>query len=263
MAQATPFELIENKSPADSVPLISIIIDDLGDHWQRDYQALQLPGAVTYAILPHTPYALPLSLKAADLDKEIILHMPMEPVGSENMGPGGLSMDMSQHELLATLHDNFRDMPNIVGMNNHMGSRLTQSVKSMRWIMEEMGQQYPNFYFIDSVTSINSVAHNIAEEYGIAHASRDIFLDHDRNIYTIARQFEKLLDLAKKQGTAVAIGHPYPETLEFLEYWLPRLGEKGVKLVPTSTIVEKRQRNPRLWHASLSRSPRAVKSLKQ
>ena len=241
-------------------PIISIIIDDLGDHLERDFSVVELPGPVTLSLLPHTPHARSIAHYAADMGKEVMLHLPMEPMGTENMGPGGLTEQMDRADFTETLLSDIDHLPNIVGINNHMGSKLTRSTKQMRWLMETLEERHPSLFFVDSFTSLHSVAFAVATEYSVPRARRDVFLDHDRDLFSISLQFKRLIAKAKKHGSALAIAHPYPETIEFLSYWLPRLEQKGVKLVPASEFVELRQRREPVWRASLSPLRRVAKN---
>ncbi|MDH5229816.1 MAG: divergent polysaccharide deacetylase family protein [Gammaproteobacteria bacterium] len=244
---------------ASALPQIAIIIDDIGDNYESGLRALQLPGAVAYAFLPQTPFANELAEYAAQRHKEAILHLPMQPLGEQNMGPGGLSLQMNQQQIRKVFSSHLAQLPNIVGVNNHMGSLLTQYEKPMWWLMSELAR-HGNLLFVDSLTSHQSVAADMASRFSIPTASRDVFLDHDPHLQEIDFQFERLVRIAKTYGWALAIGHPYPETLSYLEYWLPRLHKKGVRLVPLKKYVKEHQRRSKSWQLSLSPSPKAVKN---
>ncbi len=127
-------------------------------------------------------------------------------------------------------------MPHAVGVNGHRGSLLTRHPGHMQWLMEEIGAR-DGLFFVDSFTTHKSVALQIAGEHNVAAVRRDIFLDPDRSSETVAREFERLLRLAARRGTAIAIGHPHETTLEFLEQQLPQLEERNIELVRVAELV--------------------------
>ncbi len=215
---------------------IAIIIDDMGNQRALGLQALELPGSITYAFLPHTPYAVRFARLAHLLDREIMLHLPMETEAGHRLGPGGLTSAQSQRELLENLRQDLQAIPHIRGVNNHMGSLLTQRIQPMRWVMEAL-QKNPRLFFVDSRTSPDTVAGKAAVQNGIPTLARDIFLDHVQDPTTITHQFQRLIALAKLQGGALAIGHAHPETLAVLETELRRLDQYGVQLVSVSRLL--------------------------
>lgn len=242
-------------SAQERVAHISIIIDDLGNQWRNDLRAINLPGQITYAILPHTPYSVRLAHKANDAGREVMLHFPMASSRRLRPGPGAVDVSMKQPGFLAQAKNNLAAIPFIRGVNNHMGSQITPSLKHMSWLMDDLAKR-GDLYFVDSMTIGSSVAGITAREKGIPMVKRDVFLDHHRDPVKIHKQFRRLLSLAKRRGYAVAIGHPYPETLAMLEAELPKLTAQGIELVAVSTLIQThRQEAPVLWQASLSPSP--------
>jgi polysaccharide deacetylase 2 family uncharacterized protein YibQ len=143
---------------------------------------------------------------------------------------------MDQETFLATLRDNLQAVPHVIGVNNHMGSQLTQNPEAMDWLMTELKQQ--GLFFIDSRTSADSLAMATAISQQLPTDERDVFLDHERTQAFISKQFDYLLKLAKRDGHALAIGHPYPETLDLLEQRLPQLQAQGIELVSISELLQ-------------------------
>ncbi|MFO7592987.1 MAG: divergent polysaccharide deacetylase family protein [Pseudomonadota bacterium] len=254
----------EERHTSVSAPaMIALIIDDLGDRLGDGLDAVALPGEITYAILPQTTFSRRLAEAAHAAGKEVMLHQPMQPVSGKAMGPGGMAMDMTRQDLLDTLKANLDSVPHVRGVNNHMGSLLTRHPGHMDWLMGAL-QQYGGLYFIDSVTTSHTVAQKISRENNLPGMRRHIFLDHRRDQKTIQRQFVRLIQQARKRGYALAIGHPYPETLAVLKRVLPYIEEFGVRLVPVSQLIaHKEQQEERLWQASLSPSHRGVKNSKR
>ncbi|MDR2878124.1 MAG: divergent polysaccharide deacetylase family protein [Chromatiales bacterium] len=218
--------------------VIAIIIDDLGYHPELDRRVVRLPGAVTCAFLPHTPYAPQLADLADALGKEVMLHLPMESVEYMN-NPGMLNVNMDRQSFARAVRDGLASVPHASGINNHMGSLLTQSPLRMQWLMDEI-KLHRGIYFVDSYTSVQSVAWQIAAANRLPSARRDVFLDNNRDPAMIRAQFERLLASAWKNGYAIAIAHPYPETVAFLEAKLPALAGSGIELVPVSRLIERR-----------------------
>lgn len=208
-----------------------IIIDDLGNNLELGRRAVELPGALTYAILPHTPLAKKLAFYATQLDqrKDIIIHMPMASVQNKRLGPGGLETHHDQQAFVETLHKAFAAIPFASGLSNHMGSKLTALPDRMDWLMAELGKC--EFYFVDSKTTGNSSAQNAAATRTIPYLSRDIFLDHDPSPAAIDKAYNDALQLARQKGIAVVIGHPYTSTLDYLEKALPQLANSDVTLI--------------------------------
>ena len=149
-------------------------------------------------------------------------------------------------------------MPHVAGLNNHMGSLLTGDPSAMRWLMDDL-VCHDRLYFIDSRTDVRTLAASFAREAGLRHAERDVFLDHAQDEAEITVQFRRLLALARRNGSAIGIGHPYPETLAVLARELPLLESEGIELVPASRLVQQ-ERSHDLWHASSSPWPTVAKN---
>ncbi|WP_462164502.1 divergent polysaccharide deacetylase family protein [Pseudoalteromonas xiamenensis] len=214
---------------------IAIVIDDIGYH-QRDMDLLNLPGTLTYSILPHTPYSQRFAFKASQQGKELLLHVPMESTNDKLLGPGGLTSDMGRLELQSTLGHALASLPQVKGVNNHMGSRLTQETEPMRWTMEILKKR--GLFFLDSRTTVQTQAQHVANLVGVMNISRNVFLDNDLNEEAMLVQLEELKRIATQNQFAVAIAHPYPETQSFLLAQLPLLSAQGFELVPVSQLVE-------------------------
>ena len=226
-----------SSAKAESQAHISIIIDDLGYQFELGMRALNLPGAVSYAILPATPNGESLALVAHDRGKDVLLHLPFEAVDRENTDePGAITLDMSRQAFHETFKAGLASVPHAIGVSNHRGSLLTRHPGHMAWLMEEIAA-HDGMFFVDSYTTHESVALQLAAETGVAATRRHVFLDNDRSPGAIALEFDRLVAMARRNGNAVAIGHPYPETLEFLEHKLIEIINSDVKLIPVSQAV--------------------------
>ena len=239
---------------------IAIIIDDLGNNLQLGLQAVDLPGALTYAVLPRLPYSGEVARSAHGQGKEVMLHMPMQTGDGRALGPGGLHDAMSREDFAREVQANLETVPHVVGVNNHMGSLLTQQVEAMRWLMQDL-RCAGDLYFVDSRTDVRTVARDLARESGLANAQRDVFLDNDVAPEAVREQLQRLVEKAKRRGSAIGIGHPYPQTLAVLAEELPLLADQGVQLVSVSNLVEPR-RNTQSWHVCSSPLQTAAKNSK-
>lgn len=196
-------------------PKVAFIIDDVGYNRRGMEESLALPLPVVLAILPETPYAKKTAKRARLQERTTILHAPMENQRELKLGPGGLYVRMEEEEFKQTLRSNIDNVPYVKGVNNHMGSLLTTHKQHMQWVMDVMSER--SLFFIDSLTNSQSVAYAEATERGIPTVMRDVFLDNVRTPQAIGNQFERLLKHAHQHGSAVAIGHPYPETTAYLQ----------------------------------------------
>ncbi len=222
-------------------PAIAIVLDDLGNNLTLGKQALALPGRLTYAFLPHTPYSSGLSRLARATGRESMVHLPMQSLNHTTLGPGALTLDMDAAELKNTLLEDLASVPFAVGANNHMGSSFTGNVQAMSQVMEILSEQW-DMYFLDSRTHDSTIAEHAARQASVPTTRRDIFLDNQRNEAYIVSQLNLLLVKAQTQGTAVAIGHPYPETLAVLARRLPELKALGVELISLSQLIQRQSK---------------------
>ena len=230
--------LLASQSFAQSVPRIAIIIDDLGYQMAAGHRAVALPGPVVCAILPGTPRAAQLAQAAWERGKEVLLHLPLQSVDHHGAAePGSITLDTTREGFAQTFTIAMESVPFAVGVNSHRGSLLTQHPGHMSWLMEEI-LRAGGLYFVDSYTTHRSVALQIASERGVPAIKRDVFLDSDPAPEKVAQEFERLKALARENGLAVAIGHPYPETLSFLEQAIPGLVEEGIQLVPLRELID-------------------------
>lgn len=223
-------------SAAEALPRLAIIIDDIGYNRALGRRATELAGAYTLAVLPLTPHSRKLAALAHAQGKELILHAPMANSRNLPLGPGGLEADMPRNQLLLNLRHSLDSLPEVVGVNNHMGSSLTAQTRPMSWVMDELSRR--GLYFVDSRTTAATVARQVAQVYGLKTAQRDVFLDHIRDPAHIEHQLIQALMLAREHGSAIAIGHPYPETLDVLERTQAYLAQYAVQLVSASALVK-------------------------
>ena len=229
---------LATQSLAEMAPRVAIIIDDLGYQLAAGKRAIALPGPVVCAILPGTPRAETLAVSAHNEGKEVLLHLPLQSVDHHGpFEPDAITLDMSREAFSRAFANAMDSVPFAVGVNSHKGSLLTRHPGHMQWLMEDI-QAGKALFFVDSFTTHESVALQIASEAGVPAIKRDVFLDSDPAPEMVAKEFERLKALARERGIAVAIGHPYPATLEFLEREIPQLVEDGIRLVPLRELID-------------------------
>jgi len=210
----------EPPEPVVSAPRLVIVIDDLGESMTTARRLAALPFKVSFSVLPHNTKARQVADLARREGLELLLHLPCEPDGypkTANSGPGTLRVNMSEAVLEQTLADNLARLPEVDGVNNHMGSRLTQNAKAMNVVLAHLKGR--GKFFLDSLTTPKSCVRQVSKNLGMRYYRRHIFLDNSATEHAILLQLRKAEALAKRTGVAVAIGHPYPETLSALEAW--------------------------------------------
>lgn len=213
---------------------IAIVIDDIG-YRKSDAKALTLPGNVTYSVLPHTPYGKKLAHQAHRDEHDIMLHIPMEAENSKKLGPGALTTQMTEQAIRTSLARSFDEIPFAIGINNHMGSKLTKLYSPMAWTMRFLKER--DVLFLDSLTTQRSQAENVANHFGVTALHRHIFLDNELSDEYISKQFQQLVRHAKKHKVAIAIAHPHPQTIETLSRLIPTLAENDIELVSLSSLA--------------------------
>lgn len=220
-------------------PVLAVIVDDWGYNTDAARPLLDYPFPLTIAVLPHLILSEDFSERADQAGHEVILHQPMEAQASGlDLGPGGITVDMDAQEIELLLLENLASLPAVVGMNNHMGSRATEDSDTMKSVLQVIKDQ--DLFFVDSSTSSNSIAPQVAKELGVPFSENNLFIDNENDVEKIKIQLRKGLDLAKKRGHAVVIGHVRWQTALALWEMIPELLASGVDFVPVSSLVNVR-----------------------
>lgn len=230
-----PFPARPSAPKGGTPPRIAIVIDDLGGSSEALRRLMNLPGPVSYAFLTVHEAARSQSEKVAAAGYDVLLHLPMEPQGAADPGPNALLTGNDTEENLRRLRWHLARLPRAIGVNNHMGSRFTADAERMRPVLRAIADA--GLFWLDSRTSGNSAGFALARELQMRSARRDVFLDHKAERAAILRQLAEAEDVALRQGHAVAIGHPYPETLAALEAWMPDAQSRGFTMVRLSDLL--------------------------
>ena len=221
-----------------SKPLIAIVIDDVGLDRPRSKRAWELSGPITLSFLPYAKDLHEQAKAARAHGNELMLHMPMEPMGRADPGPNALLTSLSESELRQRVTTDLDSFDGYVGVNNHMGSRFTASRPGMEVVLRLLRAR--GLLFLDSRTTAQSVGESLAQELGVATISRNVFLDDDESLGAVKHQLAITEEVARRQGFVVAIGHPHENTLQALSEWLPALAAKGFALAPLTAALRKR-----------------------
>lgn len=227
---------ISRIKPVTNGAPVAIIIDDIGYDRKMAEGFLALGVPLTFSFLPQGTFNRSIIDQALDKDVEIMLHLPMEPNNypTVNPGPGALLASMRPDELIAQLNANLDGIPNLKGVNNHMGSKLTASSEQMRQIFSILKKR--NLFFVDSRTTADSLCRPSAELLHLPFAERDVFIDHLQTPEFVRKQIRLLIKRAQRQGYAIGIAHPHPVTLHVLAEMLQEL-KAAVSLTYASEVV--------------------------
>ncbi len=226
-------------SPADRRPRIAVVIDDVGVHVPNARRAIALPGPLTLSLMTYAADLPGLAAAARGRGHELMLHVPMEPaVWDVDPGPNVLLAGRTGAELQRRIDwalERIDGIDGVVGINNHMGSRFTADRAAMDVLMRALALR--GLLFLDSVTTGHTVGRAASRAAGVAYLSRDVFLDNEETAEAVGARLRELEAKARRDGSAVAIGHPKAATLAALEAWLPTLAGRGFVLVPVSALV--------------------------
>lgn len=221
-------------------PMIAIIIDDMGVDRKRSRHMWQdVPGPLTLSFMTYADDLPDQTREARGRGHELMLHMSMEPSNATiDAGPNVLMSAMDDGELKSLANWGMDRFEGFVGVNNHMGSRFTEDPRAMRVVLAEV--QNRELLFLDSRTSSKSVGRRVARELGMTFLERNVFLDNDNDVDKVLHQLEQVERLARKQGYAIAIGHPRDATIEVLKTWIPEAQGRGLNIVPVTQILKNR-----------------------
>lgn len=233
---------------------IAVVIDDFGYHERTLVKRfMQLPFAVTYAIIPGLPHSQSIARKLVRAGKTVIVHMPMEAMEKQVETNGfELNVGMSSEEIRSRVRNAMALLPQAVGMNNHMGSRATQDEALLQALCEEL--KTANWCFLDSRTIETTKAFVTAQAYGLDAALNDTFLDSVEEPEAVRKKIWRLAEIAEARGTAIGIGHPYQITLQALQEIVPELQQRGFEFITLEQLLR-----PKLHATPLPSQPSLVR----
>jgi len=226
-------------TPLPGKPKIIIIFDDMGVNKRAFNRVMNLPGPLTHSFLPYAKDVAQLAARADAKGDAIMLHLPMQPKGGADPGPHALRMGMTGASFLRALDWNLTRFDGYVGVNNHMGSLLTQDEAAMKTTLSIL--KHNGVFFLDSLTTGSSVAREAGAIVGAQVFARDVFLDADSGKGPVIKQLALVEEIAVKTGYAVAIAHPRKETLDVIGPWLTSAPARGFELATVTALVEMEQ----------------------
>jgi hypothetical protein len=230
-------DLASSEEEIHFFPKVAFIIDDLGYEIEVAKKIMELEFPVTLSILPFLQYSEFIAEEGRKNNREIMLHLPMESSNSSaNPGPGAIKSYMSEEEIRQAVRDCILNFPYIIGANNHMGSKITEDREIMEIVLEEI-KRY-NLFFIDSITTKDSIAYEVAQEMEIKSAVRSVFLDNENDMEYIKGQMLEVQETALIEGEVIAIGHSRINTFYVLKRMVPELIKAGIEVVPVSELVK-------------------------
>lgn len=220
-------------------PVIAVVLDDVGVARSHAEMAIDLPGVVTLSFMTYADGVANMAARARAKGHELMLHVPMEPLdGDVDAGPQVLTTDLPEAELLKRLAWGLDRFPGYIGINNHMGSRFTQNERGMSVVLAELKRR--GLLFLDSRTINTTVGDKLAARMGLAHVTRDVFLDNEMDQAAVVRQLVETERIAASKGQAIAIGHPHPATIAAIRAWMPQAEARGFVIVPLSAVAKLR-----------------------
>jgi polysaccharide deacetylase 2 family uncharacterized protein YibQ len=222
--------------------LVAIVMDDLGPDVAATRQAILLPPAITMSFLPYAHDVAELARAARARGHEVIVHVPMQPLGPEDPGPGALRVDLSAVQNRRRLSWDLSRVPGADGINSHMGSRFTADRAALVPVLGLLSRT--GYFFLDSRTTAKTQVVPLARTFGILSAGRDVFLDDIQRREYVLRQLRQLLRLAERNGVAIAIGHPHPVTLQAVQWWIAH--HPGLHLIKLRTALRLKAHGTRL-----------------
>jgi polysaccharide deacetylase 2 family uncharacterized protein YibQ len=222
--------------PSLEMGIVAVIIDDVGHNRRAAMPFIEMEQPVALSVMPGRPAALSLARDGFAAGKTIMLHLPMEPSDpAVSPGEGAILIGQEPEKIRRTLDRNLDLVPNVAGINNHMGSLATTDRRIMAEVLKYIEQK--DLFFVDSLTSPGTVGYQMARDRKIPTALRDVFLDNDRDPEAIDRMVGRLLDTAEKRGWALGIGHPYPETAAALERMSEEARSRNIRWVTIEELL--------------------------
>lgn len=214
---------------------LAIILDDLGYERAAAWDVFGLAYPLALSVLPNLVHSADIAEEAHRRGYQVLLHLPMESNGDTKAETTELRVGMTPEEVTRLLAGMFDSVPHAAGVNNHQGSRATADAPLMAAVMAALRER--QVFFIDSRTTPATVAYDAAVRVGVPAASRNVFLDDTPTREAVRQQLEHAVEYARRHGSAIAIGHPHPATLQTLEEFLPQLEAHSVRLVFPSELV--------------------------
>lgn len=223
---------------AKNAPKIALIMTELGLSERRTEAAIKaMPGVVSLAFLPYVRDVQPMIDRARDRGHEILLNVPMEPLGypRDDPGPDLLLGRGEVPDNIDRLHQSLGGARAYVGIISFMGSAIAANEDAMKPVVQELARR--GVALVDNGSSARSVIGDLAEEARLPTIRVDRMIDILPQRQAIDDQLAALEKLARLNGQAVAIFQPLPVSIERVASWIPQLASRGIAIVPLSALL--------------------------
>ena len=216
---------------------IALVIDDFGEHSRHYERFCDVQQRLTLAILPNAGPVTAITDLARENGHDLLIHLPMEPddYPTQNPGKGAIMSHYSEDQVRSALQQALKRIPDAVGFNNHMGSKITRDEGIMHTLLKEAKKK--RLLFLDSRTTPHSVAYELAQSLGVPSLRRDVFIDEVDDRAAIEAALWNLAAQASRTGHAIGIGHERTNTLLALERVLPRLEQRGFRFASLEQLI--------------------------
>lgn len=228
-ARASAVASVPPRAGNPNAPKLALIIDDCGQWLTTERGFIALPVPLTLSVLPHVHGSVAIAQEAKDAGKGVMLHLPMETLSGMDPGPGKVTTEMSDTEITSQVEDDLAQVPLAAGANNHEGSKASADPRVMKDVIRVLAEH--DDFFIDSRTNSASVGEQVAQANGVRTAARDVFLDNKEDVAYSEAQLREAAAIAKRTGSAIAIGHPKATTLEAVKALIPEFQADGIQFV--------------------------------
>jgi hypothetical protein len=221
------------------VARVVIVIGGLGISQTSTQRAIEsLPPGVTLAFAPYGNSLTRWMQQARKAGHELLLQVPMEPIGYPNNNPGRhtLRSDVDLQENLANLHWAMSRITNYVGITNYLGGRLMSEPAALSPIFSEIADR--GLLFFDDGSVKNSVAKGVSLKALLPYARGEIMLDNVRSRSSIGEKLDALAAQAKRTGLAIGVGNAFPDTIAMVSEFARRARENGIEITPLSAVVK-------------------------
>jgi len=237
MLKQKPAASVEPEAlPEEERPKIALIVDDVGYDIDRALELLNLRRPMSISIFPQLKYSRHIAEVANEMGYQVMMHLPMEPGEKLRRNPGFVTPEMTEKEIRWMLERNLESIPYVSGVNNHQGSKMTSDPEAMARVMQCLAEE--DVFFVDSRTTSDSVAYEVAKHFGLRAAENDAFLDNEKDVEYIKEQIELLMQKAERKGGAIGICHVHPATIQALQEMFPVIDQRGFELVYVSEMLD-------------------------
>ena len=235
-ASPTPAKTATPHVANPNAPKLALIIDDCGQWIATERAFVALPVPLTLSVLPDVHYTTSIAQEAQAAGKGVMLHLPMETLSGMDPGPGKVTTTMTDAQITAQVESDLAQVPLAKGVNNHEGSKASADPRVMRDVLDVIAK-HGDLFFIDSRTNSKSVGESVASSTGVPTAGRDVFLDNKADVAYSEMQLREAAAIAKRNGSAIAIGHPRPTTLAAVRALIPELQAQGIEFVLAQSLT--------------------------